>query len=225
MEAVQQELSALRAEVARLHLAVSEVHRAVATPPAAPAPAPLRLQDLDIGDDPVLGDAEAPLVLVEFADYQCPYCARHHQQTLPRLRQQFVDTGKLQYVYKDYPLEFHPEAKAAALAANCAGDQKQYWPMHDALYANYRNLGAALYERLAGELNLDLTAFNACLKDVEQQQEIRIDRTYGEGLGVQGTPHFFLGRMKDGRVVDARPISGAQPYQVFSAALGELLAQ
>ncbi len=223
LESIQQELSALRTELARMNLALTEVHRAVAVPPEAPAPAPVRLQDVDIGDDPRIGAADASLALVEFADYQCPYCARHQQQTMPMLREQYIDTGKLQYIFKDYALDFHPQAKAAAVAANCAGAQGQYWPMHDALFAEYRNLGEELYQRLAGELKLDLDAFTACQQDAAQLKEIDADRIYGEGLGVQGTPQFYLGRVEGGRLVDALPINGAQPYSVFATAIGKLL--
>lgn len=222
---LQDELKALRGEVAQLREAVTEIHRASVRPDAAPPSVAARptLDSVRLDDGAFLGDNGATVAIVEFSDYQCPFCFRFYSQTLPRLKQGYIDSGKLKYVFRDFPLSFHPQARGAAVAARCAGRQGAYWRMHDALFGNQRRLGPELYAELATDLKLDQDAFNACLTDGSEGQKVEVDFSYGQELQVQGTPTFFIGRLENGQLVDARRIVGAQPFSAFAQAIDALL--
>jgi len=171
----------------------------------------------------VLGSREAQVGMVEFSDYQCPFCQRFHTQTFPALQKAYIDSGKVQYIFRDFPLAFHPQARGAAVAARCAGKQDAYWDMHHRLFAQPRRLGLELYQELAQTLKLNIATFLSCLQDPEQGKTIENDLTYGQSLGVQGTPSFFIGRVEGGYLVDARQITGAQPFTAFKALIEETL--
>jgi len=215
---MQKELKALREEVTQLRQAVTDLGRARTAPSPPPLPAAVLLDD-----DPALGSPSAPVAVVEFSEFQCPFCRRFHDQTMAQLKEQYVDTGKVRYVFRDFPLDFHPQAKPAAVAAYCASKQDAFWKMHDALFANQPRLGPPLFEELAKSLGLDLAAFQACLQAPESVKEVEADASYGASVGVTGTPTFFIGRLKDGRLVSPQRISGAQPLAAFTTALDALL--
>ncbi|MGH8566427.1 MAG: DsbA family protein [Gammaproteobacteria bacterium] len=221
---VNKEIKALKGELAQLRQAVTEIHRAEVPTPAAAAPAPPVTIEVNLDpDDPILGNREAKLGVVEFSDYQCPFCQRFHTQTFPKLKETYIDTGKIRYIFRDFPLDFHGQAKGTAIAANCAGKQDRYWDMHHALFADQKRLGPALYEGLAGTLGLDVTAFLACTQDDEQGREVSGDSAYAQSLGVSGTPTFFVGRLEGGRLVQAKRITGAQSFQAFAQVIDSLL--
>ncbi len=185
--------------------------------PGQPKP-PVTTIDLDDAS-PVRGDVNATVAIVEFSDYQCPFCGRFHAQVLPSVKKTYIDTGKVRHIFRDFPLDFHPQAKDASIASNCAGEQKAYWEMHDSLFVNQNRLGATLYEELAKKMNLDMASFQACLKDAKQAQKIEKDLSYGQSLGIDGTPSFFIGRIEGKKLVDVKQIIGAQPPAVFSQAI------
>jgi protein-disulfide isomerase len=175
-----------------------------------------------------LGAARAPVVLVEFSDFQCPFCARHARGTIPRLEREYVKTGKLLYVFRDFPVVgLHPQAVKAHEAARCAGDQGKFWEMHAWLFANPRGMAIADLERQARSLALDAASFGRCLASDTHAEAIRRDLEEGRRAGVNGTPAFFLGLAdaKEPRLKVARAISGAQPYERFREAIEALLEQ
>lgn len=160
-----------------------------------------------------MGDPRAPVVIEEFSDFQCGYCARHALNTVPRIKDAYVETGLVYYVVHDFPLEFHPNARLAALAARCAGDQGRYWPMHDALYERQAewsglspNDASGMFQKLAGWLNIDGAVFEKCMTTGEFQDEIDQDLLAGQQAGVQGTPSFLI---------DGELVVGAYPYEIF----------
>jgi len=164
-----------------------------------------------------LGDDTAAVTIVEYTDYQCPYCARHATETLPSMLAEMIETGRVQYIVKDFPLDsIHPEARTAAVAARCAGEQDAYWPMHDALFARqaeWSGLGAGaadVFTTMAAGLGLDGAAFDTCLAGGAFDAVIQTNLEEGVSLGVQGTPGFFI---------NGYPISGAQPYDLFDYAV------
>ncbi|MCB8985954.1 MAG: thioredoxin domain-containing protein [Ardenticatenaceae bacterium] len=167
-----------------------------------------------------IGDPNAPITIIEFTDYQCPYCERHFTETLPSLMADYVETGKVHYVFKDFPLTaIHPQAQLAAEAARCAGAQDAYVPMHDALFANQASWSgqanaADLFEQYAADLGLDSDAFRACLDSGEMKTAVLTDQAQGFEYGVNGTPAFF---------VNGFLISGALPYSSFDQALTGML--
>ncbi|MBI4488594.1 MAG: DsbA family protein [Deltaproteobacteria bacterium] len=182
---------------------------------------------LSVDDDPFKGDKNARLALIEFSDYQCPFCARHFRQTLPQIERDYIQTGKVKYVFRDFPIEsIHPEAFKAAEAANCSGEQGKYWEMHDRLFANQRALGLKDLPLHAQELGLDLPSFQQCLGSGRQASEIRKDMADGMRAGVRGTPTFFFGytESNDPKVKALKVLTGAQPYAAFREAIENLLS-
>ena len=170
------------------------------------------------------GADAAQYAIIEFMDYQCPYCIRYAKQTLPTIKKRYVDTGKLKYGIRDFPLDFHSKAKGAAVAANCAGKESKYWSMHDELVANSRSLGDDLYTSLATKLNLDLESYSACLKNPEMKKAVDADFAYGSAAGVRGTPNFYIGKIEGGSIVDAIQLSGAKSIEAFDRAIQQVMA-
>jgi protein-disulfide isomerase len=182
---------------------------------------------LNVADSPTQGQADAPLTLVEYTDYQCPYCARHSKSVLPQLVKNFIDTGKVRYVLRDFPLtSIHPHAAKAHEAAHCAGDQGKYWELHDRLFAHPKELQA---DKLAGHATAvgvaDATAFQACLDSGKYEAQTKAGVTEGTKIGVRGTPSFALGRTEaNGTVKAVKLIRGAQGVPVFEDQIQALLA-
>jgi protein-disulfide isomerase len=191
---------------------------------SADEPTEVTLRGIDGG--PVKGNTKAPLVLVEYTDYQCPFCGRHFASTEPSLANEYVDAGKLRYVVRDFPLEsLHPQAFQAAEAARCAGDQGKYWEMHDTLFQNQKALGQAQLEDYAKKLGLDVGAFKACLEQDRHADAIRADMAEGQAVGVRGAPTFFLAVQEDdGKLKTIQQIRGARPYSAFKQAIDAALA-
>ncbi len=181
---------------------------------------------LTVTDAPTQGQANAPLTLVEFTDYQCPYCARHSQRVLPQLIKTFVDTGQVRYVLRDFPLvAIHPHAAKAHEAAHCAGEQDKYWELHDQLFAHPKGLQA---DKLVGHATAvgvaDATAFQACLDSGKYETLIKAGVTEGKRIGVRGTPSFALGRTDaHGTVKAVKLIRGAQGLPAFTTHIQALL--
>jgi protein-disulfide isomerase len=173
---------------------------------------------LDIGKDPFKGDPKAKVTLVEFSDYQCPYCARHVLKTMPLLEKRYIRTGQVKYVFKDFPIErIHPQAFKAHEAANCANEQGQYWAFHDRLFANQRAFAPQELLAHGKALGLNPDRFSQCLADGKYAAKIRKDLAAGRKAGVNGTPMFFIGFTKPNspELKAIRMVWGAQPYPIF----------
>ena len=182
--------------------------------------------NVDYGDDPRLGSHDARIAIVEFSDFQCPFCKRFQTKIFPELKKEYIDTGKVVLVYKDFPLPMHANAKSAAVAANCARQQNKYWPYQEALFNDQSAFGHDHYMDLAKQHNLDMLKFSTCLDDKKQIEEIEKDVTYGSSLGVEGTPSFFIGKVdQSGHIVDAKLVVGAQPLSVFRQVIDKWLSQ
>ncbi|MBN1318771.1 MAG: thioredoxin domain-containing protein [Anaerolineales bacterium] len=185
-----------------------------------PTPEPVPIEQIPIGDAPMLGDPDAPVLIIEYSDYQCPYCARYSTDTFQQIRENYIETGQVRYVFKDFPLSFHAQAQKAAEAAHCAGDLGDYWGMHDLLYANQAEWGnenaIPVFQGFAQELGLDSGTFNECLDSGIHAAAISANLQEGVSVGVTGTPGFFVG---------GQFISGAQPYSAFEQAIQTALEQ
>ena len=178
---------------------------------------------VSLADAHRLGSAEAKIGIVEFSDYQCPYCRGFHDQVFPRLKKEYVDTGIAQFIYKDLPLKsIHPQALPAALAASCAAAQKRFWPMHEALYANQGKLAPTLYPQLARELGLDEAKFTTCLGDAAREQVIMRDVVEARGLGISGTPSFVIGKIQGDVLTVVRLAKGAAGFEAFAQEIEKL---
>ncbi len=203
--------------------------------------------DLNEDDDPVKGDAKAPVTLIEYSDFQCPFCGRAFTQTLPQIEENFVKKGKVKLVFRDLPLAFHPEAHPAAEAAECADEQGKFWAYHDLLFKNQQELGTANYKKWAQEAGLDVSKFNSCFDAGKYKSEVDKDNADATKAGASGTPTFFAmvdksladvealkklhnpqlglyyGESTDGKKVVFK-IVGAQPFTSFEQVLNaELL--
>lgn len=169
--------------------------------------------EVSVDDDPSQGDANAPITLIEFSEFQCPFCKRT-RATISKI----LDTykGKVRYVFRDFPLSFHQQAKPAAIAANCANKQNKYWEFNAKLFENQQKLSNDLYQSLAKDAGLDLDAFDKCLKDKAVANEIDKDQEDGISVGVSGTPAYFI---------NGKFLSGAQPFEAFQEIIDEELAK
>lgn len=168
-----------------------------------------------VGAAYILGDRTAPVALVVYADYQCPYCARFHHGMLGELKARYIDTGVLLYVHKDFPLSMHRQAVPASIVARCAGAQGRYGAMQGRLYEAHANLGDALYAQLATTIGLDLEAFNRCRADAGVRRAVERDLKEGERVGVTATPTLMLGRVDGNSVVIDRIGAGLPALDVL----------
>jgi len=172
-------------------------------------------------DDRVRGNPRAPLTLLEYSDFTCGYCEKFFQETWPILFSEYIDTGKVRLVYRDFPRSPSGPSVDTALAARCAGEQGQYWAMHDRLFASSNKFSAPQLQQQADALKLDARQFASCFEGSRYTQDIFKDRMEGGELGVRGTPHFILFATDDPQ--EAVAIPGAFPYEVFKEEIDKLL--
>ncbi len=181
-------------------------------------------QTISVEDAPFKGDKNARVTLVEFADYQCPFCARYFRETLAQIEKDYIETGKVKYVFRDFPLKSHTQAFKAAQAAYCAGEQGKYWDMHARLFSveptDWQDLS-----HYTQPLGLDASKFQRCLNSDQSAAKVRKDLADGQKAGVKATPTFFLGLTEpNGSPIKAiKEIVGARPYTTFKDALDSLL--
>ena len=165
-----------------------------------------------------LGRDDAPVTVVEFADYQCPFCRKFHSDTFAEIKKNYIDTGKVRYVSRDLPLDFHPNAPGAAVAARCAGEQHKFWEMRDMMVVNAADLTTPSLIKYGQQINLDMTAFGLCLNDKKYTAAIQKDVADANTLGISGTPSFVVGKTAKDEINGVR-IVGAVPYSVFDTAI------
>lgn len=174
-------------------------------------------------DGPSIGDAGAKVTMVEFVDYQCPSCRSFWQETEPRLKREYIDTGKVRLVFKDFPVvQIHPDAMLAAVAARCANDLGKYWQYHNELFRR-QQFGDEVVrftmkdlKKWGGAIGLDAGSFDSCLDSSRHRNDVVQDQSEGAAVGVQGTPTFLI---------NGHAIVGAQPYLVFKKVLDDTLRQ
>jgi protein-disulfide isomerase len=177
-------------------------------------PPPVRRIEMATQGAPVRGAAQAPVTIVEFSDFQCPFCKQAHP-TLAQVLERYP--GKVRLFYRDFPLDgLHPQARRAAEAARCAHDQGKFWEFHDLLFTNSPQAGDSDLRRYATQTGLDVTQFEGCLASGVHKGAVQRDIDEGTRLGVTGTPAFF---------VNGRPLSGAQPLETFARIIDEELAR
>ncbi len=187
---------------------------AEATTAEVQIPDNVRRYDVPTEGDPSIGPDDAEITIVEFSDYQCPFCKRWHDDVFTRLLQDYPDQVRI--VYRDLPItSIHPEAYPAAQAAHCAGEQGAYWQYHSALFSQKYGLGQAAYEKYAVELGLDTSAFAQCQSEDRYSSQITSDVDFASGLGISSTPTFFINGIA---------LVGAQPYDVFKQVIDLELA-
>lgn len=163
-----------------------------------------------VDDDPFLGDPDAPITIIAFEDFQCSYCKQFNAETFDRLKKEYIDTGKVRFVYRDFIGSSHPDALRAAQAAQCAHEQGKFWQYHDILFNNQQTLDTQNLIRYARVLVLDEEVFAQCLESQKYKQEVLNDDTVARNAGVIGTPTFFINGEK---------LVGAQSFAVFEERL------
>ena len=172
-----------------------------------------------------LGRDNAPLTMVEFTDFQCPYCKRFHDVVFPELKRKYIDTGKLRYISRDLPLGFHADAMFAANAGRCAGEQNKFWSLRDALFANARNLKPDAIMGYAKALSMDMKQFQRCIDTKKYNAEIAKDIRDANAAGFTGTPSFVIGRNDADGVVDGVAVVGAKPFPYIEDKIKEVSEQ
>ena len=178
-------------------------------------------------NDPIIGDPNAPITIIEFSDFQCPFCARFYTQTLPLIHEEYIEQGKVKLVFRDFPIQsIHPNALPASVAAECANEQGKFKEMHDTLFENQNEWNRQetadtliLFSQYAGEMQLEQEVFDSCLTNGKYIEEIRKDLRDGQIYGVEGTPGFFIGNDEIGYV----GLKGAQPFESFKKVIDSQL--
>jgi len=191
---------------------------------ARPAADTLPTTPMDISKEPFRGASNAKVAVIEFSDFQCPFCGRYDKDTYPQIAKDYIDTGKVKYVWRDYPLEFHQNAEKAAEAAHCAGEQGKFWDMHDRFFANQQNIAATDLPKHAEALGLNVSLFQQCLDSGRYAAEIKKDIADAGGAGISGTPSFLIGVVQpNGSVKITKKLVGAKSYSEFKSAIDALL--
>ena len=209
------------------NLAEQKAQSPIPTQQPNQSPAPQIFNIKFYADDPVMGDPDAPVTIIEFSDFQCPFCNRFYQNTLPLIEKNYIDTGKAKLVYMDLPLDsLHKNARLSHVAAECADDQGEFWPYHDMLFdtqAEWQNMPSEVHltflRQQAFDMGLEIEKYDLCLDSPEIKNEIEQDVLEASRNGATGTPTFFIGTEKDGFV----RLVGAQPYSTFQATLDSKL--
>ena len=216
MQALQQQLAVqkgllegIRSDIERIKKVIEEGRRHPFQPEGEPQP-------VSTDDDHIRGRDDAKLTLIEFSDFQCPFCERFYRETLPLIDRDYIQTGKVRMVYRDFPLaSVHENAQKAAEAAQCAGEQGKYWEMHDEIFANHTAMSVDDLKKHARGLGITVDRFDRCLESGAYAEEVKKDMADGQALGVQGTPTFFVGLTGKDNTIQGIRIAGARPYAVF----------
>jgi len=181
---------------------------------ALPQEQPTRAKITDLSGVSMLGDKNAPITIVEYTDYQCPFCQRFHLSAYPEIKKQYIDTGKVRFFSKDLPLDFHPNAMRAAQAARCAAEQGKFWEIRDTMGANPDKLDMGHIMGFAADLKLDTQKFQECVNSDRYKEKVQADVAEAMRVGANGTPAFVVGK-STGNGVDGELVVGAMPFAMF----------
>jgi protein-disulfide isomerase len=224
-EQMKKDIEALKEGQQAIQKDLAEIKRLLQSRPVAAADA-LPRDPIVIASEPVKGRGTAKVAVIEFSDYQCPFCSRYTKDALPQIRTEYIDTGKIKYVFRDLPLSFHKQAFKAAEAAHCAGVQGKFWEMHDTLFQNQTALAPEQLATHAKTVGVDDVQFQQCLDSARFAADINKDIADAGAAGITGTPTFLVGVIQpgDGRVKVLKKLVGAKPYAEFKAAIDAALS-
>ena len=223
---LRREIETLKAGQAEIRRQLIEIKNLLEKQAAKPLPTKPGLPDveLDLSDAPALGQDDAPITVVEFSDFQCPFCARHVKETLPELEKTLISDGKIRYVASDFPLPNHPQAFPASVAAHCAGEQGKFWDAAKIFFDNFRELGEEKIKEYAQTIELDMEPFEECLDSGRYDEKIRQAKDKATDAGVSATPTFLVGYTSpDGKFKAVEHIRGAHPFTRFESIVMRLL--
>ena len=209
-------------------LIMQQWNSASATAPNAPVkrkrpPEPAVITGLSLQGEPVLGSKDAPLTIVEFSDFECSYCRRFHDQVLPSLKRDYIDTGLVRFVHKDLPLPFHRQAKPAAAAARCASDQNRYWDLYGALFNQQSCLECKGVIGIAEDINLDTSALQTCMEQDATQTIIKANLSEAKLNNIRATPTFIIGPSRSDEKHFGDIVQGALPWPQFKSLIDQQL--
>ena len=220
---MKRDIEALKEGQQAIQKDLAEIKRLLLSRPAAADALPR--DPIAIASEPFKGMGTAKVALIEFSDYQCPFCSRYTRDILPQIQTDYIETGKIKYVFRDLPLSFHKQAFKAAEAAHCAGAQGKFWEMHDVLFQNQSALAPEQLAVHAKTVGVDDAQFQQCLDRGTFSADINKDIADAGAAGITGTPTFLVGVIQpgDGRVKVVKRLVGAKPYAEFKAALDAAL--
>lgn len=181
---------------------------------------PQQKVDVKPGQLPALGKENAKITMIEFSDFECPFCKRYFDETLPQVIKDYVDTSKVKLYYRHFPLDFHPAAMPAALASECANEQGKFWEYHDLIFKGQHKIAGGgdkatqALKQFAQDLGLNTQQFNQCLDSSKYSAQVTQDTNDGKAAGVSGTPTFYI---------NGKQLVGAQPYSAFKAVIDQEL--
>jgi protein-disulfide isomerase len=228
----KQELAEIKASQESIQKELAEIKKLLkegARAPAAAAQPGFKPSDINVENAPFLGNVDATVTLIEFSDYQCPFCSRHYRQVMPDLEKDYIESGQLKYVMRENPIQsIHSRAMAASQAGLCAHDQGKYWEMHNLMFDNQKELDVDNLKAFAVTLGLDSSAFDACLDDKKYEKQVNDDLAQGASLGVRGTPAFVLGITDPddpNKVHVTQFINGAKSLGEFKSTIDRLLEE
>jgi protein-disulfide isomerase len=221
LSALRTDIRALQAEQQQIITRLDELKQLLQPNSQPPAP----VTSASVRGEAFRGDSGARVAIIEYADFECPYCGEYERKTFPQILSDYIQTGEVKYFYRDLPLQMHTRALPAARAARCAGEQGKYWEMHDSLFAKQNALSApALLDR-AQTLGLDTAKFTECQSSEKYTADIQKSVSEAEKMGIDGTPTFFLGVVEpSGDVTIEKRLQGTAPFDVFKAEIDALLA-
>ncbi len=224
----KKEILELKAQITEVQKDLAEIKKLLKEGARAPtAAAGFKEQVISIGNSPFKGKNDATVTIVEYSDYQCPYCARNYRDVMPKLQTEYIDTGKVRFVMREFPIaSIHKNATNASLAALCAGNQDKYWGMHDIMFENQKQLDLDSLKNYAATIGLDTEEFNDCLTNKKTDSDLRADMASAAKLGQRGTPGFYLGLTDPSdpdKVKMTVSIRGAQSIDNFRASIDDLL--
>lgn len=213
--ALRESQAAMQKEIAELR---AELERVSSAKPSGSGDA-----EISFDGAPIIGDASAPVTIVEFSDFQCPYCRAYASQTFPQIQKNYIKTGKVKYIFMSFPLEsIHGQALLAHEAASCAGDQGKFWEMREKLFAS-TTLTREQLNFFALSVGVDQPKFEKCFSSGQKAAGVHKEASVGQKIGVQGTPTFLLGYTSgDAKLKIQRAMSGAQPFSAFSEVIDGL---
>ena len=214
--------NAILEELKAIHQLLSQQTAKAAAAPAL-APVNEKVQMKLASGWYAMGREDAPVTLVEFTDYQCPFCLKYHAETFAELKKTYIDTGKVRFISRDMPLDFHPYAEKAAEAARCAGEQNKFWELRETMITNSTDLSPESILKYAQSNGLDMASFRACADTSKFKNEIQKDIADAGTLGISGTPSFVIGKTDKNEIAGVR-IVGAVPLNVFEAAIKDAMA-
>jgi protein-disulfide isomerase len=173
------------------------------------------------------GSSDAKVAIVEFSDFECPYCGKYYDEAGRNILADYIKTNKVQMYYRHLPLSFHPSARPLAEASVCANEQGKFWEFHDSVFekvlANNRTVPAGVVAAAASDTGIDQAKLNDCINTKRLSSIIDTDSNDAQSAGINGTPGFVVGKIQDGKIVNGTIVSGAQPYSAFQAAINQYL--